>query len=145
MAVITVNNPYGGYPPMVDKRIGTAFAIVDLVAKNLETVAYVASNMEALVAIAAKNEIEATAYVTAVAGAIGVPVDIPYPTDVTNSSIKVFTVNILGTNGRIHVPSEYYTAEIISNNLRVTLGATAPSQMVGGTIRWHMIYTPPSA
>jgi hypothetical protein len=48
MTIRTVLNPYGGFPPIVDARIGTAYATVHIVALNLETITYVANNLDAV-------------------------------------------------------------------------------------------------
>lgn len=49
MTIRTVLNPYGGLPPIVDARIGTAYAVVDICVMNLETITYVANNLPAIV------------------------------------------------------------------------------------------------
>jgi hypothetical protein len=45
MTIRTVLNPYGGIPPIVDARIGTAYAVVEICVLNLETITEVANSM----------------------------------------------------------------------------------------------------
>jgi hypothetical protein len=51
MTIRTVLNPYGGIPPIVDARIGTAYAVVEICVLNLPTITDVANSVDELMII----------------------------------------------------------------------------------------------
>ena len=48
----TVNDPYGGYSPLVDKMIGNAYEVVKHVAMNLMYIRHVSANLEQVYTVA---------------------------------------------------------------------------------------------
>ena len=52
----TVNDPYGGYSPLVDKMIGNAYEVVKHVAMNLMYVRHVSANLEQVYTVATNIE-----------------------------------------------------------------------------------------
>lgn len=140
MAIATVCSPYGSNGAMVDKRIGTAFKVVEAVHDKLNEISYVVENMEAIVAVAAMTEIEQSTTLMGIALAVGQEASIPYPTGVTNAKLRGFDVLIVDTLGTVHLPGEYYTAKITNGALKVGLVVGSPSALVGGTIRWRITY-----
>ena len=52
----TVNDPYGGYSPLVDKMIGNAYEVVKHVAMNLVYVRHVSANLEQVYTVATNIE-----------------------------------------------------------------------------------------
>lgn len=211
MTIRTVLNPYGGFPPIVDAQIGTAFATVHIVALNLETITYVANNLDAIglvylnyptiemvannmavinvvsqniapidevatnmssvvavatntddialvalnnssvtlvannmaavSAVAQQNAIELSALVTGLAGAVNVPVNIPFPSGVTNANLLMFAVCIVTGTNEMVLPGAKYSARINANALEVIV-LTPGAALVGDEIRWFIRYDP---
>lgn len=127
---------------IVDRRIGTAFAVVQTVANNIAEVKYVAHYMEAVVAVANALTVERTAYATGTTVANPGTTTIALPTGVTLANLRSSTVIIKGVDGKIYngVPGNYCVWTVESDGLKLTLSNTAPTEMIGGEIRWHMAY-----
>lgn len=162
MTIRTVLNPYGGIPPIVDARIGTAYAVVEICVLNLETITEVANsneqiqlvstnmnsivvnanNMASINLVAERFQDELTSRGQGTAGAIGVAVTIPWPTGVTLGKLRASNVCIKGNDNWLYHPSStLFVAIGKPAGLEVILQPGAAA-LVGGVILWHITHTP---
>lgn len=157
----TVNDPYGGYSPLVDKMIGNAYEVVKHVAMNLMYVRHVSANLEQVYtvatninAVAAKldnidtiatkvDTLQSQKVVTGTAAAVSASTSIAMGTAAT--TVKGVTVKVTGSNGSVYFPGAgTFTYSLSGSNLTVVTDAAAPATLVGGTIEALIQYTPAS-
>jgi hypothetical protein len=145
MAIRTVGDPLGGFPGIVDARIGTAFATVEIVAVNIDAVKTVADNIDAILNstfhAAEMSLLEGSAQVTAVALGVNVPMTVPLPEVMAGRKVLGFSVYIQALNGDMYLPGPEFSARIIGGALTVVV-LPVGAVLVGGMIHWHITYAP---
>ena len=142
MALSPALSDFGSGDSVVDRRIGTAFSYVQVVANNIAEVKYVDHYMEAVVQVANALTTERTVLATGTTVANPGTTTIPYPSGVSNANLRASTVIIMGTGDTIYhaVPDNHCVWNIDEDGLHLTLANTASADMVGGQIRWHITY-----
>ena len=95
----TVNNPYGGVNPLIDKMIGNAYDIVKYVARYLKEIRYVAENMENVYIAANGNRVLLQADAV---GDLDLAITIPDTLDLATA--QSVTAMAYTTDGDIYLP-----------------------------------------
>jgi hypothetical protein len=172
MTIRTVLNPYGGIPPIVDARIGTAYAVVEICVLNLETITEVSNsldqiqlvynNMNAIVQVggntaninivaaniddinlvADRFETEVTSKTYGIAAAIGTPVTVPWPAGVNVDKVLASNVWIKGTNNWLYHPGSTTFVAIGKPTGLEVVVQAGSTNVAGGTIFWHITHIP---
>ena len=136
----TVNDPYGGQVPLIDKLIGNSYRVVKAVYESLKEIRYVAANMEAIYAVAngtVRNQLLLTAI------AISPDTEIDLPADFQVADIQALSVLILTEDGNVYVSGEDTFSWVLEDGvIIVTLVGSPPTNVVGGTIKCLITHQP---
>lgn len=141
MGIRTAQDPYGGRTGLVDKLIGNAFDVVHLVARHINEIKYLVSNMEAIIIIANNLPDTSTKTTTGRVGNRGATVVVPMPTGVTMANIVSSTVLVLDSeNNAYQINNGDFSFMVRDGNLHLTLYSEAPTSMIGAELRWNVVY-----
>ncbi len=144
MALSPALNDFGSSDSVVDRRIGTAFSYVQVVANSIKEVKYVAYYMEGILTVANNYQSEVSKLATGTALANPTHTLIPYPAGVTNDNLRSSSVIIVGTDDVVYnaVPGNNCVWTIENGFLDLILGPSAAAGMIGGQVRWHITHSP---
>lgn len=148
----TVNDPFGGNDPLVDKMIGTAYDTVKTVAlsisqvqhvsANMETVYNVDQNMDKVQAIAeALPTITSLADYIATLGPLGSSINV-YIGDIPKNKITSISVLGFGLDGNLYFPSDTFTWTVVGTNVVIVLHAGGPEALANGKAKLHITFLP---
>ena len=136
----TVNDPYGGHNPLIDKMIGNAYPIVRYVSCYLKEIRYVAENMESIHANATGT---LRSQVLLIAATPSTTTSMEIPSHISTQDIQGVQVLIRTTSGAVYFPStNTFTFNIVEGDLVITISDSAPTGIIGGIAKALITYQP---
>lgn len=143
MALSPALSDFGSADSIVDRRIGTAFQYVQVVANNIKEVKYVAHYMESIALIAANFANEVTTNIAGMTLVNPLVAVLPFPLGVDISMVKASDVLVQGIDGDLYMAgANTFSVKISTDGLSLTLAGSAPSNLESAQIMWHLTHTP---